>query len=349
MPSLPTQLLIKHLSKLAPRKALVINAPDTELLSILPSESPTTDWSFFDFDYSDYREKIAFAKQVNFSGEKLTCGTQLNTSERYDCIIIFLPKSRELLEYALTLASTQLTPKGIVAIVGEKKGGIKSVSSALEQHIGKILWKEPGKHSEIVTASSEKSPASFQPIYTETVLPTQLANITFTSLPGVFSLGALDKGTELLLENLPEAISGKVLDWGCGSGVIGTYIAKKFPDTSVDMADSNMLAVASAQEAIKANGIKNAQAFASDIFSDVTSKYDLIISNPPFHDGLETAYKATHAFFKNAPQFLNPSGRLIIVANAFLPYQKVLTEAFGNCRIVAENPQFKVLESRKEV
>lgn len=345
MPSLPAQLLIKHLPKLAPKKALVINAPDTELLSILPTESPTADWSFFDFDYSDYREKIAFAKHANLASKKLACGSQIPDSDTYDCIIIFLPKSRELLEYTFTLTSAHIASQGIVAIVGEKKGGIKSVSNALEQHIGKILWKEPGKHSEIITASFEKSPTSFQPTYTKTILPTQLADITLASLPGVFSLGALDKGTELLLHNLPENISGKVLDWGCGSGVIGTYIAKKFSGTSVDMVDSNMLAVASAQETIKANGLKNAHAFASDIFSDSTSKYDLIISNPPFHDGLETAYKATHTFFKNAPQFLNPNGRLLIVANTFLPYQKILTEVFGNCKVVAENPQFKVLES----
>lgn len=347
MPSLPTQLLIKHLSRLASKKALVINAPDTELFSILPAESPTTDWSFFDFNYSDYREKIAFAKQVNFSAEKLACGAQLPTNTQYDLIIIFLPKSRELLEYTLTLASTHLIPKGTVAVVGEKKGGIKSVASVLENHIGKMLWKEPGKHSEIIVAIFEKSPANFQPTYTNTSVTIQNTTLTIASLPGVFSLNKLDKGSELLLEHLPESISGKILDWGCGSGVIGSYIAKKFQETTVDMADSNMLAVESAKETAKINDLIKTRAFPSDIFSDVTDKYDLIISNPPFHDGLKTSLDATRTFFKEAPKFLKPCGKIVIVANAFLPYQKILIESFGNCRIVAENPQFKVLESVK--
>ncbi|MEN9614274.1 MAG: hypothetical protein RLZZ347_581 [Candidatus Parcubacteria bacterium] len=345
MPSLPTQLLIKHLPKLASKKALIINAPESELLSILSIESPATDWSFFDFEYSDHREKMAFAKQVNFSAEKLTCGAWPTIDSRYDLIVIFLPKSRELLEYTLTIAPTYLTPHGIVAVVGEKKSGIKSTSSALEKYVGKILWKEPGKHSEIIVASLEKSVGIFTPSFITTRVVAHDTPLTIASLPGVFSLGELDKGTGLLLSNLPDATPTKVLDWGCGSGVIGTCIAKKYLNTTVDLVDSNTLAVASTKETLRVNRVTNARVFASDIFSDVTATYDLIVSNPPFHDGIKTSYDATYTFFKDAPKRLAPGGKLLIVANAFLPYQKVLTEIFGNCRIVAENPQFKVLES----
>ncbi len=343
--SLPTELLLKHLARFTSKKALVINAPDSKLLSLLPTESSNTDWSFFDFEYSAHREKVAVAKQVNFSAEKLTCGAVIAQNTTYDLIIIFLPKSRELVAYTLALASAHTTQNGTVALVGEKKAGIKSARDVLEKHIGKIVWKEPGKHSEIIVAHLEKTPASFQPEYTETSVVIGNISLTTRSLPGVFSLGELDGGTRLLLEHLPSSVSGKVLDFGCGSGIIGTMVAKMYPEANVDMTDSSMLAIASAKETIKHNTLSNARVFVSDIFSHITESYDLIISNPPFHDGYETAYDVTHTFFKEAPRFLKPGGTVLIVANAFLPYQKILTEVFGNCRIVVENPQFKILES----
>ena len=82
--------------------------------------------------------------------------------------------------------------------------------------------------------------------------------------------------------------------------------------------------------------------FASNVFSDVSGRFDLIISNPPFHDGLQTSLDAAHTLIRGAVKHLNSGGELRIVANAFLPYPQVLDETFGNHEVLAQTGRFKV-------
>ena len=51
--------------------------------------------------------------------------------------------------------------------------------------------------------------------------------LSFRTDAGVFSKGEVDTGTRLLLEALPQEMSGEILDLGCGWGVIGISIARK--------------------------------------------------------------------------------------------------------------------------
>lgn len=68
----------------------------------------------------------------------------------------------------------------------------------------------------------------------------------------------------------------------------------------------------------------------------------MIISNPPFHDGLQTSLEAAQALIRGAVRHLNSGGELRIVANAFLPYPQVLDETFGFHEVIAQTGRFKV-------
>lgn len=72
-----------------------------------------------------------------------------------------------------------------------------------------------------------------------------------------------------------------MLDLGCGAGVIGAYIKQQYPQVELTMADIHALALASSQRTLVENQLE-AEVIASDVFSNVTGKFDLIISNPPF-------------------------------------------------------------------
>ena len=99
---------------------------------------------------------------------------------------------------------------------------------------------------------------------------------------GVFSKKGLDFGTRTLLENLPE-LRGNILDFGCGYGPIGIYIAKTY-NCNVDMIDINNRSLSLAVKNSKINNVKTT-IFASDIYANVTKKYDYIITNPPIRVG----------------------------------------------------------------
>ena len=184
----------------------------------------------------------------------------------------------------------------------------------------------------------------------EWALPTKAGEIRLQSLPGAFAHGRLDKGTALLLDYLQSAdsrqlkIKGKVLDFGCGSGAIGIYLKRQYPDIDLEMLDTSAVALESARLSLQLNACE-AQLTASDGLDQAKGRYDWIISNPPFHKGVATDFEIARRFIANAPAKLGNRGRMLLVCNRHLPYESWLSEAFVGYEKAAENREFKVLQA----
>ena len=97
----------------------------------------------------------------------------------------------------------------------------------------------------------------------------------------------------------------------------------------------------SSRATLAANGIEG-EVIVSNVYSDITGRFDMIISNPPFHDGMQTSLDAAQTLIRGAVRHLNSGGELRIVANAFLPYPDVLDETFGFHEVIAQTGRFKV-------
>lgn len=135
-------------------------------------------------------------------------------------------------------------------------------------------------------------------------------NLKFISDNGVFSKKGLDFGTRTLLETIPtNKINGDVLDFGCGYGPIGIYVAKT-TESDVDMVDINLRSLNLARKNAKLNKVK-VNVFESNIYANITKKYDYIISNPPIRVGKEMLYKILF----EAKEHLKENGELWIVIN----------------------------------
>ncbi|WP_224156613.1 methyltransferase, partial [Escherichia coli] len=100
-------------------------------------------------------------------------------------------------------------------------------------------------------------------------------------------------------------------------------------------------AVEASRATLATNGVEG-EVFASNVFSEVKGRFDMIISNPPFHDGMQTSLDAAQTLIRGAVRHLNSGGELRIVANAFLPYPDVLDETFGFHEVIAQTGRFKV-------
>ena len=144
----------------------------------------------------------------------------------------------------------------------------------------------------------------------EKIIKTKVKDIdlSFTVNNGVFSKTNLDFGTRTLLETISD-INGDVLDFGCGYGPIGIYI-KKVYNADVDMVDINDRAISLSKKNIKLNKV-NCNIFHSDIYENITKKYDYIISNPPIRVGKEILFK----ILLEAKFYLKENGKLIFVIN----------------------------------
>ena len=173
-------------------------------------------------------------------------------------------------------------------------------------------------------------------------------NLCFETDSGVFSRTELDRGTEVLLDALPEMVSGAVLDMGCGYGVIGVAVGKHWPATRITMADVNQRACGLSVENAKANGV-SATVLESDGYEKVIDeKYDLILQNPPIRAGKAVIYK----MFADAAHCLNADGQLWLVirkqqgAPSAMTYLKTL---FEDVEAVEKKSGFWVIRCQKPI
>ena len=132
--------------------------------------------------------------------------------------------------------------------------------------------------------------------------------LNFMTDAGVFSKGELDVGSRLLLDALP-ALSGDVLDLGCGWGAIGVAIARANKEARVVMADVNHRALDLCRANCERNGV-TAEVLESDGMTEVLGrKFDAIVTNPPIRAGKQVIYK----MFADAAVSLKDGGALYLV------------------------------------
>jgi len=298
------------------------------------------------FCFNDYRYYSALVNKLTISECHFTANYQ--TDKQFDLLLIFLPKAKQETQYLLANLTPHLQNNAEIILVGEKNCGIKSAGSLLTPYTSKTNIIDSARHCSVLYSQLEKTVPTFKQNEWIKTYPININGVELQvcSLPGVFSYGELDKGSELLLENLPKNLTGSLLDFGCGAGVIACYLLKKHPQISIDLIDINSYALASAKLSLTENNLQG-NIFPSNVFSDVNNKYDLLISNPPFHSGKETDYRAAETFISQAPAHLKNKGVLSIVANKFLKYEPLLQNAFANMTLTKENNKFKVLTCSK--
>lgn len=162
----------------------------------------------------------------------------------------------------------------------------------------------------------------------------------FATDNGVFSKKGLDFGTRTLLETIP-VLNGRVLDFGCGYGPIGIYI-KKNNDCIVDMIDINKRSLDLANKNALKNNVE-VNIFQSDIYSNITEKYNFIITNPPIRVGKKILYE----ILMNAKNHLVNNGELWLVINkdqGAKSLVKDLSEMY-NVDIVEKNKGFYIIRA----
>jgi 16S rRNA (guanine1207-N2)-methyltransferase len=341
-----SQILIRNLHRIYGANLLVVNAPDDKFLSMLGDRQADRRSTHFTYDYALHRRHLASLSELarlNFQ-----FGAYYHPERPvHDAALLFLPKSRPLIEMTLAMIAPALADGGLFFLVGENQAGVRSSATLIETYIGPVRTLDAARHCVLFHAVRQRAPTPFDldAWLTRYAINLDAYELAVVSLPGVFSHGRLDEGTQLLLSTLTDAPGDTVLDFGCGAGLIGAAIQQRWPATQIDLVDSSALALEAARRTWRANGFTPHGIFASDVFSDVTERYDQIISNPPFHTGIRKDDTVVKAFFQAARQHLMRGGRLRIVANRFLDYRPRMAAAVGPCRIVAENRQFVVLES----
>jgi 16S rRNA (guanine1207-N2)-methyltransferase len=115
---------------------------------------------------------------------------------------------------------------------------------------------------------------------------------------------------------------------------------------TVTFVDDNLLAVESTRALLAHHELEPDSAQPSDVFSALENQtFDVIISNPPFHRSFDVNTNVSHRLLREAKAHLNPNGRLVLVANAFLKYESVADEHFRSIR-TQDNGKYKIIDAR---
>ncbi|MCY9852980.1 16S rRNA (guanine(1207)-N(2))-methyltransferase RsmC [Vibrio mediterranei] len=334
----PSQIAERQLEYFAQKRVLVIGEIEDQFPIELSKHCDKV--TVFTSNYITYR--------LLSSSSKITTlfGASLSSDIDADMILLYWPKAKAEAQMLLEMALAKLGNDTEIAVVGENRSGVKSIEKMFKPY-GLMNKYDSARRCSFYWGMCQSAPESFELENWFKSYQVELNGlpITVKSLPGVFSHGEFDSGSQLLLSNLPE-LKGKVLDFGCGAGVIGAYMGLKYNNIELNMCDINAFAIESSKQTLLANNLKG-QVFASDVYSDVPPGLDFIISNPPFHAGLDTSYSATETLLSDAPNYMNSNGQLMIVANSFLKYPPIIEQQFGHCHTVDKNRKFAIYHATK--
>lgn len=355
MLSAQSQLLERNLDLFEQGDWLVINPADAYFADLVSHRQMDFLHQYFDifaesarviqshtFDSRDIvSHATGFALEQQVSRHRHIFAPFIDASRSYSHVVIYLPKAKAHLAMLLNLAASVLQPGGQLMVVGENKGGIKSAGKLAEKY-GLTNKVDSARHCSLLCTQVAEPVAFDINQYLDTrTYHTDSNEWDVVSLPGVFSHTELDTGTRLLLDKLPSSLAGHVLDFACGAGVIAASLLKQYPHLNLTLLDVSALALYSAAHTLAENE-QQASLVAANGLHGVDAKFDVIVTNPPFHTGIKTDYTITKRFISDAKRSLAGRGGMHMVANRFLPYPGLLGEHFNQVRTIAQTSQFSV-------
>ncbi|WGE91325.1 16S rRNA (guanine(1207)-N(2))-methyltransferase RsmC [Actinobacillus genomosp. 1] len=328
MLSLESEVLSRHLPLFANKSILLFGDVRDRFADQIKANAKSVAVFSSYFDYARQYADVSFGLDCEIKAE---------------LAVFYWTKNKQECQYQLLQWLSQADVGQDMLIIGENRAGVRSVEKLLEPYgnIAKIdSARRCGLYHFELQSVPEFDGKKFWKSY-------RLQELNIFALPAVFSSAELDGGTQLLLStfNKADRLKGKVLDLGCGAGVIGASLKHQFEKIKLTMSDIHAMALESSRRTLAENALEGT-VVASDVFSHIEERFDLIVSNPPFHDGIDTAYRAVEDLIAQAKQRLNRGGELRIVANAFLPYPDLLDKAFGSHKMIAKSNKFKVYSAR---
>lgn len=258
--------------------------------------------------------------------------------------ILRLPKDKDEIEFAAHLALGALDPAAPLYLYGGNDEGIRSVAKRFLAEGMPVETLAAHSHGRVLRVLAPRDASRLRP---DPFAWRRTSVIDFgdgrvrpwTSYPGVFNRGRLDAGTALLLRHLPQPRpAASILDFGCGTGILARALLDREPTVRATLLDHDHWAlVAAAANVPEATTVR-----AADLAGSAVGAFDLIVSNPPLHDGIRETHDVLHALIAAAPARLRPGGRLVMVVQRRIPLERSLLAAFKTVDTLADDGRYRI-------
>lgn len=268
-----------------------------------------------------------------------------------DAVFYRISKEKAVVQHLLEESWRCLKPEAQLYLAGQKQEGIKtwldkagallgSGKQGQKQglaYVGALAKQQPytshehrGDYHQLQAINAPQQPA-------------------IMSKPGQFGWNKADQGSALLIANLEVALQQRqphtCLDIGCGYGYLSLHASRLAACAQIThwtLTDNNAAALHCAAQNLRTWGLKG-DVVGDNCGEHIHGQYDLLLCNPPFHQGFEVEGELTQRFINTAHRLLAAQGLALFVVNAFIPLEKKAASRFRHCELIANNGRFKVL------
>ena len=293
------------------------------------------------------------AKQSGHIAEFSDFDFSLHADGSVQRIIYRISKEKPVVNHVLNNAYRMLTVGGELLIAGLKTDGAKTYIDKCRELFGNGNIKKSGQAYLGSFYKASNAPCGNlmddQDYDSLRIVHTPL--LSFYSKPGLFGWDRVDQGSAFLLEALPDVLAGfavppkSLLDIGCGYGYL-TLMTRHLPLLQRVATDNNAAALLAVKSNADYYGI-NVDIVADDAGKSLNGFFDLILCNPPFHQGFSVAGDLTEKFLRNARRLLSSQGAALFVVNTFIGIEKKATQHFSSVKVLANNGSFKLIFLRR--
>jgi 16S rRNA (guanine1207-N2)-methyltransferase len=266
----------------------------------------------------------------------------------YETVFVLLSKNVIEAKYDVAKALSVLTEGGTLAIAASNDANGKRVEKILEEMGLDKIRDASGNKARAACGRKQGMTSEARGILQQGTMQ-RVAGEGFFSQPGLFSWDRPDKGSEILVHELPDDLAGNGADFGCGYGYLAMHVLHRCKNIEkFACVDADYRAL----EACKLN-LKDIEIPVQFLWEDMTKgvpslrNLDFVIMNPPFHEGKKTDFDVGREFIRRAAETLKAGGEFWAVANKQLPYERQVAEFFSRYEKFSEGGGYKVLRAVK--
>ncbi len=269
-------------------------------------------------------------------------------------VLMQLPRSLAELEEIAWFLARYAEPEVTVFAGGRDKHMSRSMNEVLGRAFDEVTAGRGWRKSRVLTASRPRAEVQDRSAPTPTWGADSDVPFRLAAYGATFGGATFDHGSRLLARTLrdspPAGDPSRIVDLGCGNGVLAVCAALAFPNAEILATDQSIAAVrATTLTAHDAGVAHRVTVHRADGTEAVPSGWaDLILLNPPFHSGSTVHTGVAHRLIRSAADALAPGGELRLVFNSTLGYRPLVERAVGATRQLARNRTFTVLSARKE-